>query len=173
MSVERSGGVTLRGNPMTLVGPEIKKGDKAPKFSVLGPGMSQVTLDTDSGKVRLYLSVPSLDTSVCDAEAKRFNEAADGFPDNVMVYAVSCDLPTAQARWCGASNVSRLKTLSDHRELSFGQAYGTVVKEMRQLSRAVFLVDENDVVQYVEYVREIGDEPNYEAALAAVKEVAG
>ncbi len=173
MAVERKGGVTFKGNPLTLIGPEIKVGDRAPEFAVLDNELARVTLGTDAGKVRLFLSVPSLDTPVCDAETKRFNQEAAQFPDNVIVYTISCDLPFAQKRWCGEAQVTNVRTLSDHRDLSFGQAYGTLVKELRLLSRAVFLVDANDVVQYVEYVPEIADQPNYEAVLEAVKRVAG
>jgi len=169
MPEERFGAVTFKGNAMTLVGPEIKVGDKAPNFSALAQDMSEVTRSTDGGKVRLFLSVPSLDTPVCDTEAKRFNAAATGFGENVLTYAVSVDLPFAQKRWCGDTGSDSIKTLSDHRSVSFGEAFGTHVKELRLLSRAVFLVDQNDVVQYVEYVKEIGEEPNYEAALAALK----
>jgi thiol peroxidase len=169
MSTERLGGVSFDGNPLTLVGPEIKVGDQAPSFSVLSNDLSEVNLATDSGKVRLILSVTSLDTPVCDAETKKFNDEAENFPDNVVVYTVSCDLPSAQARWCGAANVGNLRTLSDHRNLDFGEAYGTHVKELRLLSRAVFLVDASDTVQYVEYVPEIAEHPNYEAAVDAVK----
>lgn len=171
MLVERHGAVTFKGNPMTLVGPEIKVGDKAPNFKVLATDLSEVTLDTDKGKVRLYLSVPSLDTPVCDTETRRFNEEAGNFPGNVAVYTISCDLPFAQARWCGDANVSNLTTLSDHKELSFGEAYGTRVQELRLLSRAVFLVDENDTIRYVEYVTEIAEQPNYDAVLEAVKKM--
>ncbi len=171
MPEERIGGVTLKGNPMTLIGPEIKVGSKAPNFSALAQDMSAVTVGTDAGKIRLFLSVPSLDTSVCDIEAKRFNEMAAGLGDDVVVYVVSVDLPFAQKRWCGATGSANIRTLSDHRTVSFGEAFGTHVKEARLLSRAVFLIDRNDTVQYVEYVREIGQEPDYEAALAAIKAV--
>ncbi|RMF62161.1 MAG: thiol peroxidase [Calditrichaeota bacterium] len=169
MPVERPGAVTFKGNPLTLLGPEIKVGDKAPDFKVLAGDLSEVTLSTDSGKVRLILSVPSLDTPVCDQETKRFNTEATNFPDNVLVYTVSVDLPFAQNRWCGTEGVKNVKTLSDHRDLSFGDAFGTHVKELRLLSRAVFLIDADDTVRYVEYVPEIGEHPNYEAAIEAIK----
>ncbi len=172
MSIERAGAVTLKGKPLTLIGAALKVGDKAPNFKVLANDMSEVTLDTDKGKVRLLLSVTSLDTAVCDTENKRFNQEATKFPSDVVVYTISCDLPFAQKRWCGVANVVNVKTLSDHRELSFGAAYGTWIKETRFLSRAVFLVDKNDSLQYVEYVPEIGQEPNYDAALKAVKKLA-
>lgn len=170
MPVERSGAVTLRGKPLTLMGPQLTVGDKAPIFTALANDFSEVSSNSESGKVRLYLSLTSLDTGVCDAETKRFNREAANLP-NVAVSVISCDLPVAQKRWCGAANVSNLKTLSDHRDLSFGTAYGTWVKETRLLSRAVFLVDKDGVLQYVEYVPEIGQEPNYEAALSALKKL--
>ncbi len=169
----RAGAVTLRGHPFTLVGPEIKVGDQAPDFTVLDHDLSEVTLATDAGKVRLFLSVPSLDTPVCDAESRRVDREVPNFPDNVVVYTISCDLPFALRRWCGDAGVSNLKTLSDHRDVSFGRAYGTLVKELRLLSRAVFLVDAGDTVQYVEYVPEIGEHPNYEALTQAVQRIAG
>ena len=172
MSTERAGGVTFKSNPLTLVGPEIKVGDQAPNFNVLANDLSDFSLASDSGKVRLILSVPSLDTGVCDAETRKFNDEAANFPENVVVYTVSCDLPFAQARWCGAANVENVQTLSDHRDLDFGQGYGTLVKELRILSRAVFLVDANNTVQYVEYVPEIAEHPNYEAAVEAVRRIA-
>lgn len=161
----------LDGTPLTLVGPELKIGDKAPNFRAIAANMSDVTLEASKGKVRLMLSFASLDTSVCDAEGRRFNELAKTFPENVVVYAISCDLPFAQNRWCGAAEINNVQTLSDHRDVSFGQAYGTLVKEIRQLSRAVFLVDENDTIQYVEYVPEIGQHPDYDAAAEAIRKV--
>lgn len=169
MAVEKSAAVTFKGGPLTLVGAEIKVGDKAPDFTVLANDLSEVTLGTDAEKARLLVSAPSLDTPVCDAEAKRFNDEAANFGDQVVVYTISCDLPFAQARWCGASNAENIKTLSDHRSVSFGEAYGTHIKELRLLSRAIFLVDADNVVRYVEYVPEVTEHPNYDAALQAVK----
>ena len=172
MPVERTGAVTFKGNPLTLMGEAIHVGDKAPDFAVLAGDLSEVNLDTDGGKVRLVLSVPSLDTPVCDQETKKFSDKGAQFPDNVVVYTISCDLPFAQNRWCGTAGVENVKTLSDHRDMSFAQAYGTWVKELRLLSRAVFVIDANDVVQYVEYVPEIGEHPNYDAAVDAVNKIA-
>lgn len=163
MPVERPGAFCFQGTLLTLVGPEMKVGDEAPNFSVLGTDMSEVTLRTDKDRVRLLLSLPSLDTSLCDAETRRFNEAAKKIPNDVVVYAISCDLPFALNRWCGATGVDRVKALSDHRELSFGQAYGTYVKEWRTLSRAVFLVDKDGTIRYVEYVPDLDQHPNYDA----------
>ncbi len=173
MPEERANAVTFQGSPLTLIGNEIKAGDAAPGFTGLAGDLSDITLATDKGKVRVFLSVPSLDTGVCDAEARRFNESAAGFADNVVVYTVSCDLPFAQGRWCGAADAANLKTLSDHRSVSFGDAYGTHIKELRLLSRAVFVVDQNDVVQYAEYIPEITEHPDYEAAFAAIGKITG
>lgn len=170
---ERRGAATLMGKPLTLLGPELSEGAAAPDFTVLANDFSEVTLATDRGKVRLILSLPSLDTAVCDAETQRFDVQAANFPEDVVVYAISCDLPFALQRWCGATQVKHVRTLSDHRELSFGRAYGTWIKELRQLSRAVFLVDADDTIRYVEYVKEIGDHPDYDAAAEAVRRLCG
>ena len=160
--------VTFSNNPVTLVGQEVKVGDKAPNFTVLSNDMKEVSLDNYKGKVKLIAAVPSVDTAVCSAEAKRFNEEADKL-DNVQVLTISMDLPFAQARWCAAEGVKNLDTLSDHREASFGESYGVLMKENRLLARAVFVIDSNDEVTYVEYVPEVTTHPNYEAALEAAK----
>lgn len=169
MAVERPAGTTLRGNPFTLVGPELKVGDKAPAFEVVGGDLNPVNLDSYKGKVKVICAVPSLDTPVCDTEIKRFNQEAATLGDRVQVLTVSVDLPFAQKRWCGASNVDKVTALSDHRSASFGASYGTLIKELRLLSRAVFVVDAADKLRYVEYVKEMSQEPNYDAALAAAK----
>jgi thioredoxin-dependent peroxiredoxin len=169
MDTERKNAVTLKGNPFTLIGPELKVGDKAPEFFVLAGDLSPVTLASSKGKTRLILSVPSLDTPVCDAETHRFNEEAAKAP-GVEVLVISVDLPFAQKRFCATAGIQNLKTLSDHRDVSFGKAFGTLIKELRLLSRAVFVVDANDKIQYVEYVKEVGSHPNYEAALSALKQ---
>ena len=171
MAQEKPNAVTFKGNPLTLIGPDIKVGDKAPNFQVIARDLSPVTLDSSKGKVRLISVVPSLDTPVCDQQTRRFNEEAAKLPANVEVLTVSADLPFAQARFCGAANIDRVKTLSDHRELSFGQAYGVLIKELKLLTRSVFVVDAADRVQYVEIVKEVTNHPNYDAALAAVKKV--
>jgi len=160
--------VTFGGKPVTLLGEQVKVGDKAPNFTVLANDLSEKTLQDFNG-VRLISSVPSLDTGVCDAQTRRFNEEAKNI-SGVTVLTISADLPFAQARWCGASGLDNVITLSDHRELSFGNAYGVAIKELRLLSRAVFVVNSNDEVTYVEYVDEVTHHPNYEAALAAAKE---
>jgi len=157
---------------MTLVGPEVKAGDKAPDFTGVDNGMKPVTLETTGHGVRIFSVVPSLDTPVCDIQTKRFNEEAGKLPD-VTIYTFSMDLPFAQKRWCGAMGVDHVKMVSDHRDASFGAAYGTLIKELRILSRAIFVVDKNNVVKHVEYVKEVGDHPNYDAALSAARGATG
>ncbi|MGQ9635108.1 MAG: thiol peroxidase [Bryobacteraceae bacterium] len=166
--MERPGAVTLRGQPLTLIGPELKPGDKAPDFDVVDTSLSPVNLAKTGNAVRIFSVVPSLDTPVCDAQTKRFNDEADKMP-SVEVYTISMDLPFAQKRWCGAFGVDHVKMLSDHRNASFGQAYGTLIKELRIESRAIFVLDKDNVIRYVEYVKEVADFPDYEAALNAAK----
>jgi len=168
---ERRGAVTFKGSPLTLVGPELKVGSPAPEFEALAQDLSPVNLSRFKGKTVLISVTPSLDTPVCDQQAKRFNEEAAKLP-NVQIVNISVDLPFAQKRWCGASGVDRIMTLSDHRETSFGRAYGTLVKELRLLARAIFVVDAGGRIRYVEYVPEISSHPNYDAALAAVRRLA-
>ena len=172
MAEERKGAVTMRGDPKTLVGPEIKVGQKAPNFTVVGKGLAPVTLDQFKGKVKIITTVPSLDTPVCDAETRRFNVEASNLPGDVQILSVSMDLPFAQARWCGAAGVDKVTTLSDWRSANFGTNYGALIKELHLLARAVFVVDKNDNVTYVEYVKEVANQPNYEAALDAAKKAA-
>ena len=167
---ERKGAVTLRGNPMTLVGPELKVGEKAPDFTVIANDMKPVTLADTAGKVRIIASVPSLDTPVCDIETRRFNEEAAKLP-GVEILAISVDLPMAQKRWCGAAGVDKVRTLSDYRDRSFGPAFGVLIQEIKLDARAVFVLDKDNTIRYVEYVKEVGDHPNYEAALAAAKKL--
>lgn len=166
--MERAGATTLKGNPLTLIGPELKTGDAAPDFELVDTGLQPVTLEKTAGKVRIFSVVPSLDTPVCDAQTKRFNEEAAKLPD-VEILSISMDLPFAQKRWCGAFGVDKVKMLSDHRTGSFGQNYGTLIKELRIESRAIFVVDKANKVRHVEYVKEVADHPNYEAALAAAR----
>lgn len=160
--------VTFLNDPVTLVGKEIKVGDTAPDFVVLDNDLSPVRLEDSEGKVRLISVVPSLDTGVCDAQTRRFNEDASSV-SGVEVLTISVDLPFAQKRWCGSNGLENVKTLSDHRNLSFGEAYGVHIKELRLLARAVFVIDSSDKVTYVEYVNEVSNHPNYEAAIEAVK----
>ena len=168
---ERKGIITFKGNPMTLLGPDIRVGDKAPDFRVVDNGMAQVTLANFRGKVRVISSVPSLDTPVCDAETRRFNEEAARLPGNVVVLTVSMDLPFAQKRWCAAAGVDKVKTLSDYQDRSFASAYGVLIKELKLLSRSIFVVDGNDVVRYVQHVKEVTTEPDYGAVLKEVKDL--
>ncbi|MCM3759644.1 thiol peroxidase [Alkalihalobacillus oceani] len=160
--------VTFKNNPITLLGNEVKVGDKAPDFTVLANDLSEVTLASTSGKVRLISVVPSIDTGVCDQQTRRFNEEAAGLP-NVEILTISVDLPFAQKRWCAAAGIENVQTLSDHRDLSFGQAFGVAIQELRLLTRAVFVVDSSDTVTYAEYVAEATNHPDYEAALEAAK----
>lgn len=160
--------ITFKGNAVTLLGNEVKVGDNAPDFTVLANDLSEVSLADSKGSVRLISVVPSIDTGVCDAQTRRFNEEAATL-ENVQVLTVSVDLPFAQKRWCGANGIENVQTLSDHRNLSFGEAYGVHIQELRLLARAVFVVDSNDTVTYVEYVSEATDHPNYEGAIEAAK----
>jgi thiol peroxidase len=153
---------------MTLIGPELKPGDAAPDFDVIDNSLQRVTLQSTGSKVRVFSVVPSLDTPVCDAQTKRFNEEAAKL-DSVDIFTVSMDLPFAQKRWCGAYGIDNVKMLSDHRGGSFGEHYGTLIKELRIESRAIFVVDAQNKLRYVEYVKEVADHPNYDAALAAVR----
>jgi thioredoxin-dependent peroxiredoxin len=171
-AVERPGGTTFKGNPLTLLGPELKPGDKAPDFEVVDKTMQPVTLEKTGGGVRIFSVVPSLDTPVCDMQTKRFNEES-AKAGNIKIYTVSMDLPFAQSRWCSSFGVDNVVMLSDHRNGSFGTAYGTMIKEWRILSRAIFVVDANDTIQHAEYVKEVADHPNYETALAKARELAG
>lgn len=170
-AIERQGAVTFKGQPLTLVGPELKPGDKAPEFTIIDQSLQPVSLKDYAGKIVLLSVVPSLDTSICSAQTKRFNEEASKLPEDVAILTISMDLPFAQARFCGAENIDRVKVLSDHRDASFAQAYGTLVKELRLESRAIFVIDRDGTIRYVEYVPEIASHPNYDAALQAVKEL--
>jgi len=166
---ERSGAVTLRGNKMTLMGPELKPGQKAPDFEAVTDSLQPVNLEKTGHSVRIFSVIPSLDTPVCDAQTKRFNEEVTKL-QGVDIFSISMDLPFAQKRWCGAYGVDRIKMLSDHKSGSFGEQYGTLIKELRIESRALFVVDGDNTLRYVEYVPEVADHPNYDAALAAAKQ---
>ena len=171
MTIERAGAVTLQGNPFSLVGPELKAGDTAPNFELVSGELKSVTLADTHGKVRIFSVVPSLDTPVCDAQTRRFNQEA-GVLSGVQIYTISMDLPFAQNRWCAAAEVDKLTMLSDHKTASFGTAYGTLVKELRLDCRAIFVLDADDRIRYIEYVKEIASHPDYDAVLQAVQEVA-
>lgn len=166
---ERKGLVTIHGNPLTLVGQEVKVGDQAPDFAVLDNDLNPKSLKDYAGKVLIISAVPSLDTPICDLETRRFNSEAGSLGANVQILTISMDLPFAQKRWCGAAGVDKLQTLSDHREASFGLAYGVLLKELRLLARAVFVVNRAGLVTYLQLVPEVTNEPDYEAVLQAVK----
>lgn len=163
---EREGIVTFQGNPLTLYGPELKVGDKAPDFVVVDNSLNSVSLNDFQG-IKLISVVPSLDTPVCDAQTRRFNEEAASL--NATILTISVDLPFAQKRWCGAAGIDNVVTLSDYQTMSFGSAYGTYIKDLRLESRAIFVVNANNKITYVEYVKEVTDHPDYEKALEAVK----
>ena len=171
--MERANAVTFLGNPLTLVGNPVSPGDPAPDATVLKQDLTPVRIHDYKGHTLLISVVPSLDTSVCSTQTKKFNEAASQLPESVKVLTISMDLPFAQKRFCGAEGIDRIEVLSDHREGAFGQAYGALVKELRILSRAVFVIDPQGIVRYAEYVPEIAQHPNYDAALEAARAVAG
>jgi len=168
---ERSGAITFKGTPLTLLGNEMKVGDAAPDCELLGNDLSPVRVSSYLGKVCILSSVPSLDTPVCDMETRRFNQEAGGLGDDVAILTISMDLPFAQARWCGAAGVDKVLTLSDHRDAAFGEAYGVLIKELRLLARAVFVADRKGVIQYIQLVREMTEEPDYESVLAVAKKL--
>jgi thiol peroxidase len=168
---ERPGAATMKGNPLTLIGTDVKVGDEAPDLEVLDNDLSPVRLSSFRGKVCIISTVPSLDTPVCDMETRRFNEEAGKLSDNVVILTISMDLPFAQKRWCGAAGVDKVMTLSDHRDAAFGEAYGVLIKELRLLARAVFVVDQKGTIQYVQPVKELTEEPDYEAVLDAVNKL--
>ena len=171
MTKETFGGVTSKGNPLTIIGEKLHVGDKAPDFKLAANDLSPVTLADSAGKVRLFSVTPSLDTGICDAQARRFNEEAAKYGDNVIIYTVSAEHPFNQRRWCGAAGIEAVQVISDHMDMNFGTAYGTYVKEIRLEQRSIFVVDENDVIRYIEYVPEIAQHVDYDAALAALDKV--
>lgn len=167
----RAGAVTLKGNPVDLAGSELKVGDQAPDFALQNTALEDVTLAASRGKTRIIATIPSLDTSVCHMETKKFNEQAGSLP-NVEILVVSMDLPFGQKRWCVAEGVESVKTLSAHRDRKFGEDYGVLIKGGpldRCLARAVFVVGPDDKIRHVEYVKETSEHPNYESVLAAAK----
>ncbi len=167
---ERKGVVTLRGKPITLLGPEIKVGQRAPDFNLLDSQMKEISLVQSKGKVRLLSVVHSLETPICDEQTKIFEEEAGKQP-KVVVYSISMDLPFTQARYAKEHNVRSSHILSDHREGSFGTAYGLLIKDLRLLARAVFIIDSDDIVRYVEYVKDVTSAPDYAKAITALKDV--
>jgi thiol peroxidase len=170
MAEERTGVVTLKGNPLTLIGPEVKVGEKAPDFSSLKGLGAPITLADLEGKVKVFNVIISVDTPVCDVQIKRFNQEAANLGDDVVILTLSMDLPFALGRYCAAEGIDKVQTASDYKDASFGEAYGVLIKEHRLLARALFVVDKDDIVRYAEYVPEVATEPNYDPAIAAVKE---
>jgi len=168
---EYKGIVTIKGDPLTLIGSKVEVGQQAPDFEVLNGELSPVRLSAFAGKICIISSVPSLDTPVCDVQTRRFNEETKKLRDDVLILTISMDLPFAQKRWCGAAGIENVKTLSDHRNVSFGKAFGVLIKELRLLARSIFVVDKEGVIRYIEIVDELTHEVNYEAALKAVKEI--
>ena len=174
MALEERTGVFAAGdNALTLLGPEIKVGQQAPAFTVRGGGLKPVSLSDSAGSVRIIASVPSLDTGVCSDETKKFSEIANSLPDDILILTISMDLPFAQARWCGANDVNNVTTASDFKDRQFGDSYGVHVKESGLLARAVFVVDKNDTVRHVEYLPQIAQLPDFDAAVEAAKSAAG
>ncbi len=168
---ERFGLITLKGQPITLTGNTVQEGDAAPDFQVMDNDLKPFSFSSLKDKVAIITSVPSLDTPVCDLEARRFNQEAAKLGDDVQILVISMDLPFAQKRWCAAAGVNNVLTLSDHKDASFGNKYGMLIKELRLLARAVFVVDREKTVRYMELVKEVGQEPNYELALDAAKKL--
>jgi len=169
--MERKGIVTFSGNPLTLAGNEVKVGDKAPAFKVIDKDLSEVTLSDFGGKVKIISVTPSLDTPVCDLQARKFNQEAGALGDKVSVINISMDLPFAISRFCTSAGIENIRTLSDHRDASFGNAYGVLIKELRLLARSIFVIDQSDIIRYLEQVPEITNEPNYEQALAEARKL--
>jgi len=173
MVQERTGAATLEGRPLTLLGPELKVGDWAPDFRVNKDLLTEVSLADYQGKIKLISVVPSLDTDVCDAQTRRFNQEAANLDDHVVILTISVDLPFAQSRFCSIAGIDKVVALSDYKHRSFGQAYGVLIKELQLDQRAIFIVDEDDTIRYVEYLKEMTSHPDYESALTALKEASG
>jgi thiol peroxidase len=168
---ERHGLITMKGNPLTLIGDEVKVGERAPDFTVFDNDLSPVQFSSYRGKICVLSSVPSLDTPVCDLETRRFNEEASRLGPDILILTISMDLPFAQKRWCAAAGVNKVQTLSDHRDASFGTSYGVLIKELRLLARAVFLVDRQGTIQYIQFVKDLSKEPDYEGLLSTLKKL--
>ncbi len=169
--MERENAVKLKGTPFTLIGPELKKGGRAPDFRCVETLGSEVSLGSFGDDVKVFNVVVSVDTPVCDVQIRRFNEEAAELSDSVQIITVSMDLPFAQSRYCAAAEVERVRTASDYQYASFGEAYGVLIKENRLLARAIFVVGRDNVLEHVEYVEEVANEPDYDAALAAIRSI--
>ncbi len=171
--MERTGIITRKGKNLTLVGPDLRIGDKAPDFTVLDGTLAEVKLGDFSGKTKIISVTPSLDTPVCDLQLRRFNREAASLPHDVAVLNISMDLPFAITRFCSIAGIDRAKALSDHRDASFGTSYGVLIKELRLLARSIFIIDKKNVIRYKEIVPEQSNHPDYDKALEALREVAG
>jgi thiol peroxidase len=171
--MEREGVVTIKGNPLTLIGPELKLGEKAPDFTVIDQALNEVRLKDFNGKVKIISVTPSLDTPVCDMQARRFNEEASRLSGNVVVINISMDLPFAIGRFCTTAGIDKVKVFSDHRDASFGAAYGVLVKELRLLARSIFVIDKNGLLSYKEIVPELTNPPDFKCPLDLVKRLSG
>ncbi|NLB95512.1 MAG: thiol peroxidase [Armatimonadetes bacterium] len=173
MDQKRTGIITFNRKPMTLVGPELQPGDAAPDFRVLKANLAPVTLADSAGKVRLISVIPSIDTPICHAQTRRFNEEAATLPENVAILTISADLPFALRRWRAAEGIDRIQLLSDYQEHSFGRAYGVLIDELKLLARAIFVVGADGKIVYREIVPEVNQHPDYDAALKAARQAAG
>lgn len=169
--MERRGKITFMGNPLTLIGKERKIGEKADDFTVLDKELKEISLRDFTGKIKLISITPSLDTPVCDIQARRFNQEAAKLPDDVIIMNISMDLPFAISRFCTVAGVDKVNAYSDHREASFGNAYGVLIKELRLLARSIFIIDRDDTVRYIEIVPELSNQPDYEKALAELQKI--
>ena len=165
---ERSDLIKMKGNPLTLVGNEVKVGDTAPDFTVFNENLEPVKLSSFSGKTVVIISVPSIDTPVCDMEARRFNREAGNLADDIVILTISMDLPFAQKRWCASAGIENIQLLSDYRNASFGNSFGVLIKELGLLARTIFIIDGEGKVRYVQYVKETTDEPDYDEVLTAI-----
>jgi thiol peroxidase len=163
--------VTMQGKPLTLEGHELKIGDKAPRFTLTAPDMNTVTMENFAGKTLVISTIPSLDTPVCDAQVRRFNDEAAKMSNDIKILAISMDLPFAQKRWCGNAGIDNVKTLSDYKTRQFAKDYGLLIKELNLIARSVLILDKNHKVRYIQLVNEVGQEPNYEDALKALAEI--
>lgn len=169
--MEKSNTITVKGEPITLLGQGIQEGQSAPSFKVVDAELKDVASDEFKGKIKLIASVPSLDTPICDLQIKRFNDEAAKLSEEITIIFVSMDLPFAQKRFCQANKIKQVRTYSDYRDADFGLKYGVLIKELRLLARAIFIIDREDVVRYVEYVRELTSQPDYDKALSALREI--
>ncbi|TAN39283.1 MAG: thiol peroxidase [Nitrospirae bacterium] len=167
--MERKGMIKGQGAPLTLIGPALQPGDRAPEFVVLDGDLKEVKLGDFSGKIKAISVTPSLDTPVCDLQLRRFNQEAANLPEDVIVLNISMDLPFAISRFCTQAGIDKVKALSDHRDASFGTSYGVLIKELRLLARSIFVIDKSGIIQYIEIVPEITDHPDYEKALGVLR----